>query len=195
MRYVYKTMKSPAGTLKLVASETGLAAILWEGDDPRRVRLQADSKHAAHPVLVEAERQLNEYFAGERKNFSVKLDLRGTPFQKKVWHAMLSIPFGETRTDGEPARQIGESKAVRAVGDANGKNPIAIIGPCHRVIGSSGKLTGFAGGLAVKALLLRLEGRQVSETDAVKATTKVALEGPRTRRARHAVHAKAGSHG
>jgi methylated-DNA-[protein]-cysteine S-methyltransferase len=134
---------------------------------------------------------LNEYFAGERKKFSVKLDFRGTPFQKKVWHAMLSIPFGETRTYGDLARQIGEPKAVRAVGAANGKNPIAIIGPCHRVIGSSGKLTGYAGGLPVKALLLRLEGGEVSETDVVNAPIKaVPPEGPRTRRARHAVHGK-----
>ena len=195
MRYAYKTMKSPAGTLKLVGSDAGLAAILWEDDDPRRVRLEAASKDENHPVLIEAQRQLNEYFAGQRKAFSVKLDLRGTPFQKKVWQAMLGIPFGETRTYGELARQIGDPKAVRAVGAANGRNPIAIIGPCHRVIGASGKLTGYAGGLPVKALLLRLEGRQVSETDVVKAPTNAAMEGPRVRRGRRAVHAKQPSQG
>ena len=164
MRYVYKTMKSPVGTLKLVGSEAGLAAILWERDDPRRVPLEAGSEDENHPALIETERQLNEYFAGKRETFSVKLDFAGTPFQKKVWRAMLGIPFGETRTYGELAGQIGDPKAVRAVGAANGRNPIAIIGPCHRVIGASGKLTGYAGGLEAKAALLRLEGVEVGET-------------------------------
>ena len=174
MRYVYKTMKSPVGTLKLVGSEAGLAAILWEHDNPRRVRLEAGSEDEQHPVLIETERQLNEYFAGKRKTFSVKLDFGGTPFQKKVWQAMLGIPFGETRTYGELAKQIGDPKAVRAVGAANGRNPISIIGPCHRVIGASGKLTGYAGGLAAKALLLRLEGREIDEADTRKGGAKAA---------------------
>jgi methylated-DNA-[protein]-cysteine S-methyltransferase len=164
MKYFYKTMQSPVGELKLVGSEKGLAAILWEGDDPRRVRLEAGPEAKQHPVLVEAERQLNEYFAGKRQAFSVALDFVGTPFQKKVWKALLEIPFGETRSYGDLARQIGNPKASRAVGAANGKNPIAIIGPCHRVIGASGRLTGYAGGLAAKALLLRLEGRREADT-------------------------------
>jgi methylated-DNA-[protein]-cysteine S-methyltransferase len=172
MSYVYKTMKSPVGTLKLVGSEAGLAAVLWENDDPRRVRLEVGLQDEHHPVLVEAERQLNEYFAGKRKSFSVKLDFVGTPFQKKVWRALLSIPFSETRSYGQLAKQIGNPKAVRAVGAANGKNPISIIGPCHRVIGASGNLTGFAGGLEVKALLLRLEGGRPGETATSKKITK-----------------------
>jgi O-6-methylguanine DNA methyltransferase len=102
-----------------------------------------------------------ENFAVKRKAFTVKLDYRGTPFQKKVWDALLGIPFGETRTYGELAKQIGSPAAARSVGDANGKNPISIIGPCHRVIGSTGRLTGFAGGLEAKATLLRLEGEEV----------------------------------
>jgi methylated-DNA-[protein]-cysteine S-methyltransferase len=163
MRYVCKTMKSPVGTLKLVASEAGLAAILWEHDNPRRVRLEAASEDEQHPVLIEAERQLNEYFARKRKTFSVKLDFIGTPFQKKVWQAMLRIPFGETRTYGELAKQIGDPRAARAVGAANGRNPIAIIGPCHRVIGASGKLTGYAGGLDAKERLLALEAGRDGE--------------------------------
>lgn len=163
MRYVCKTMKSPVGTLRLVASEAGLAAILWEQDNPRRVRLEAASEDEQHPVLIEAERQLNEYFAGKRKTFSVKLDFIGTPFQKKVWQAMLRIPFGETRTYGELAKQIGDPRAARAVGAANGRNPIAIIGPCHRVIGASGKLTGYAGGLDAKERLLALEAGRDGE--------------------------------
>ena len=139
MNYVYKTMKSPVGLLRLVGSDAGLAAVLWERDDPRRVRLDARVEDPDHPVLVEAERQLGEYFAGERQEFALRLDYRGTPFQKKVWDALLCIPFGETRTYGELARQIGSPATVRAVGAANGKNPIAILGPCHRVIGFDGQ--------------------------------------------------------
>jgi len=163
MHYVFKTMSSPVGLLKLVGSDAGLAAVLWEDDDPKRVRVKATVEDVNHPVLVEAERQLAEYFAGKRTTFTVTLDYQGTLFQKKVWNALLGIPFGETRTYGELARQIGNPAAVRAVGAANGKNPISIIGPCHRVIGSTGRLTGFAGGLAAKATLLKLEGREVLE--------------------------------
>ena len=158
MRNAHKKIKSPVGELTLVASEKGLAAILWEDDDPLRVRIEVGPEDPHHPVLVETDRQLNEYFAGTRKEFSVVLDLVGTPFQQEVWRALLGIPFGETRSYGELARQIGRPRAARAVGAANGKNPVSIIAPCHRVVGSSGELTGFAGGLAAKALLLRLEG-------------------------------------
>ena len=156
-RYVSKTVDSPVGRLTLVASGDGLAAILWEKDRPRRVRLNVEAEDDRHPVLVETERQLEEYFAGERKAFAVKLDVAGTAFQRKVWGALLTIPFGETRSYGQIARQIGSPSAVRAVGAANGRNPVSIIAPCHRVIGSTGKLTGFAGGLDAKAHLLALE--------------------------------------
>jgi len=108
-------------------------------------------------VLVETEKQLTEYFAGERREFELPLDMRGTQFQKDVWDALVGIPFGETRSYGDLARQLGNPAASRAVGAANGKNPISIVVPCHRVIGSSGKLTGFAGGMDVKALLLAME--------------------------------------
>lgn len=154
---VFKTMPSPVGTLTLVASDKGLTAILWENDHESRVPLGEMTGDAGHPVLVETARQLEEYFTGTRKTFSVPLDFNGTDFQKAVWNALLTIPFGETRSYGEIAVQLGNPKAVRAVGAANGKNPISIIAPCHRVIGSNGKLTGFAGGLEAKALLLRLE--------------------------------------
>lgn len=160
MTYAYKTMKSPVGELKLVASDKGLAAILWENDNPRRLRLTPIAEDENHPVLLEAERQLKDYFSGKRKSFTVKLDFKGTEFQKKVWAALLTIPFGETRSYGEVAKQIQNPKAVRAVGGANGKNPIPIIAPCHRVIGSTGKLTGFGGGLEAKARLLALEGKK-----------------------------------
>ena len=150
-------MPSPVGLLTLVSNDRGLAAVLWENDDPKRVRLSPLYEDTKHPVLLEAERQLQEYFAGKRETFSLKLDFTGTNFQKKVWEALLTIPFGETRSYAQIAVQIGNPSAVRAVGAANGKNPISIIAPCHRVIGSNGKLTGFAGGMEAKAFLLKLE--------------------------------------
>jgi methylated-DNA-[protein]-cysteine S-methyltransferase len=154
----YKFMRSPAGRLKLVASRGGLVAILWDADEKKeRVRLPASQRQERQHQLIKAERQLNDYFGGRRKRFSVKLDLRGTPFQRKVWRALLKIPFGETRTYGEIARQLGHPNAARAVGAANGKNPISIVAPCHRLVGSDGKLHGFAGGLKAKADLLKLE--------------------------------------
>ncbi len=157
-RCVYKRVNSPVGVLTLVGSDDGLAAILWENDDPRRVRLNIAAEDAEHPILRETERQLAEYFAGTRRSFDLRPDFAGTDFQKQVWRALLTIPFGETRTYAQIAEQIGRPNAVRAVGAANGRNPISIVAPCHRVIGSNGELTGFAGGLAAKAFLLRLEG-------------------------------------
>ena len=159
MNYVYKFVPSPVGQLQLIGSDKGLAAVLWENDNPRRVRVRADVEDNGHPVLVEAERQLNEYFAGERESFSLKLDPIGTKFQNDVWQALLRIPFGETRSYGQLAKELGNARATRAVGAANGRNPISIVVPCHRVIGSSGKLTGFAGGLETKAHLLQLENK------------------------------------
>ena len=155
-----KEIDSPVGVLKLVASDAGLAAILWENDDPARVRLGEVVRRDDHPILLETERQLRDYFGGRRKVFDLPLDFNGTEFQRKVWAALLTIPYGETRSYAQIASQVGRPDAVRAVGAANGKNPISIIAPCHRVIGSSGKLTGFAGGLETKAFLLALEGPQ-----------------------------------
>ena len=163
-RYVYKMVDSPIGRLKLVATDEGLAGILWENDRPDRVRLHIVAEDNSHPVLLETERQLKEYFAGRRKEFAVTLDLAGTDFQRRVWNALLTIPFGETRSYGQIARQIGNPDAGRAVGAANGRNPVSIIAPCHRVIGSTGKLTGFAGGLDTKARLLALEGAKNEST-------------------------------
>ena len=160
MTYSCKTMKSPVGLLKLVASSRGLAAILWENDDPHRVQLGRLVEDRDHPVLLEAERQLADYFAGTRRTFSVNFDFIGTDFQKAVWRALAAIPFGETRSYAQIAAQIGRPKAVRAVGAAIGRNPISIVVPCHRVIGSNGKLTGFAGGMETKASLLRLESEK-----------------------------------
>jgi len=157
MSLFYKHFASPLGKLKLVASETGLIAILWENDNPRRVPLEDLVEDNDQRILVETERQLKEYFAGKRDVFSMPLDMRGTAFQKDVWRALQAIPFGETLSYGEIAKQLGRPTASRAVGAANGRNPISIVVPCHRVIGSSGKLTGFAGGLDAKAHLLNLE--------------------------------------
>lgn len=164
--YHTKTIVTPVGELTLIASDKGLAAVLWENEGSQRVPLTPLSRNESHPVLCEAERQLQEYFAGTRQRFTLSYDPSGTPFQQKVWAALLTIPFGETRSYRQIAEQIGHPKAVRAVGAANGKNPLSIMAPCHRVIGSNGKLTGFAGGLPVKAFLLELE-RAGKEPDAL----------------------------
>lgn len=161
-----KTIDSPVGKLKLVASDRGLVAILWHNENPRRVRLATHTEDAHHPILTKTESQLAEYFAGRRQHFELPLDPQGTPFQRAVWDALLAIPFGETRTYGQLARQLGNPNATRAVGAANGRNPIAIVVPCHRVVGSTGKLTGFAGGLDAKSLLLDLETRSLRLTAA-----------------------------
>jgi methylated-DNA-[protein]-cysteine S-methyltransferase len=155
--YYYKTTGSPVGLLKLIATDKGLTAILWENDNPKRVPLSPLVENKTHAVLLAAEGELKEYFTGKRTSFSVTLDPVGTAFQNKVWHALSEIPFGETRSYGEIAKGIGNPSAVRAVGAANGRNPLSIIVPCHRVIGASGKLTGFAGGLETKEFLLTLE--------------------------------------
>jgi methylated-DNA-[protein]-cysteine S-methyltransferase len=160
--YVYATMPSPVGTLTLIGGERGLAAVLWESERPNRVRAGATKEDRNHPVLLDTRRQLGEYFAGTRTSFDLELDFHGTDFQKRVWNELLRIPYGETRTYGEIAKQLGNANAMRAVGAANGRNPISIIAPCHRVIGASGDLTGFAGGLSIKARLLELESTQLS---------------------------------
>jgi methylated-DNA-[protein]-cysteine S-methyltransferase len=159
-RYVYKTTKTPVGRLTLVATAGGLAAVLWENDRPRRVPLRLDVEEPTHPVLLAAERQLAEYFAGQRRDFELPFDVAGTPFQREVWQALLAIPFGETRSYGQIAAALGRPGAARAVGAANARNPLSIVAPCHRVVGATGALTGFAGGVAVKAALLALETRE-----------------------------------
>jgi methylated-DNA-[protein]-cysteine S-methyltransferase len=156
--HVFKLMPSPVGTLTLVATGKGLVAVLWPQDDPRRVKLPVLTRDDNHPVLRKTETELAEYFAGKRKRFTVALDFAGTDFQKRVWRALLEIPFGETRSYRDIAAKRGKPTATRAVGAANGRNPISIIAPCHRVVGANGALTGFAGGLETKARLLALEG-------------------------------------
>jgi methylated-DNA-[protein]-cysteine S-methyltransferase len=218
-------MESPVGLLTLVANEEALVAILWEEDDPARVRLgparaidlcaanvracsfapTGGSNHGAsfshggvgsadlpwaksfrplpgrdpcefreqdlrqeirqvkvnnprHPVLRETERQLAEYFARQRRAFDLPLAPAGTPFQRRIWAALQEIPYGETRSYSQLAAAVGSPNASRAAGHANGRNPLSIVIPCHRVIGANGTLTGFAGGLGTKATLLELEG-------------------------------------
>lgn len=159
MSLFFAYLQSPVGRLKLVASDAGLVAILWEKDDPDRVRLGGMVEQPDRAVLAETSRQLGDYFAGQRQAFTVKLDFRGTEFQKAVWGALVGIPYGETRSYGQLAHQLGRPGASRAVGAANGRNPISIIAPCHRVLGSNGALTGFAGGLDAKRYLLDHERR------------------------------------
>lgn len=156
-KLVYKDMESPAGLIRLVATGKGLAAIVWEGEDFIRTKIGEPVLDANDPVLLEAEKQLNEYFAKKRSTFDLPLDPKGTDFQKRVWTELLTVPFGVTKTYGELAKALGDIKTVRAVGSALNKNPIAIVVPCHRIIGASGKLVGFAGGLKNKSILLELE--------------------------------------
>jgi methylated-DNA-[protein]-cysteine S-methyltransferase len=158
-------LESPVGRLDLVASDDALVAVLWERDRPDRVRLEPLVEAVDHPILEMTARQLGEYFAGGRTVFDIPLEFRGPAFQKSVWQALLTIPFGETRTYGQIAQQIGRPTASRAVGAANGANPISIIAPCHRVIGADGSLTGFAGGMENKRLLLNLEGARHARQD------------------------------
>jgi methylated-DNA-[protein]-cysteine S-methyltransferase len=140
--------------LRLAASETGVCGIEFHW--PRVAR---GERNDSHPCLREAARQLRAYFAGDLRVFDLPLDLQGTDFQKRVWRQLLTIPYGETRSYSEVAAAIGAARAVRAVGAANGANPVAIVVPCHRVIGMNGKLTGYGGGLPLKKRLLALEGR------------------------------------
>jgi methylated-DNA-[protein]-cysteine S-methyltransferase len=164
MDLVSSVIESPVGKLKLVAGDKGLVAVLWENDDPKRVRLGGPAKQQEHPILAQTAQQLREYFAGKRRRFTVPLEMRGTQFQRSVWEALLEIPFGETRSYGWLARSLGNAQAARAVGAASGRNPISIIVPCHRVIGAAGELTGFAGGLEAKERLLDLEHGKSGES-------------------------------
>ncbi len=152
-----RAIATPVGTLTLVAEHGALVAITWPDDRPGRVRLPPFEDRPNEPVLVEAAIQLDDYFARRRDRFDLPLAPRGTSFQQDVWAALRTIPYGETRSYAAIAAQIGRPAAVRAVGAANGRNPLSIVVPCHRVVGSGGHLTGFAGGLATKRQLLALE--------------------------------------
>jgi methylated-DNA-[protein]-cysteine S-methyltransferase len=152
-------VQAPGGRLQLVATDDSLIGVYFQ--EHRHMRTFEAREVAAHPVLEVAKRELSEYFAGERARFDTPLaphaSRGGTAFQAEVWDALLAIPFGETWTYGELARFIGRPAAVRAVGAANGLNPLSIFVPCHRVVGASGSLTGYAGGLVWKRWLLEHE--------------------------------------
>jgi methylated-DNA-[protein]-cysteine S-methyltransferase len=144
-------VETPVGALLLVGGDRGLRAVLFPG--------QAGVAAEPHPVLESAAAQLLEYFAGERTAFELPLDLAGTPFQRRAWLAVEAIPYGTTLSYGEQARRLGHPLAARAVGAANGQNPLPIVLPCHRLVGANGALTGYGGGLDVKRALLDHEAR------------------------------------
>lgn len=156
MRY-YAELPTMAGLLRIVEENDAIVQIQFEQEQ----KTVDDAALQDTPLLLEAKRQLEEYFAGLRASFSLPLNPRGTAFQKKVWQQLEAIPYGQTCTYGQIATAVGQPTASRAVGGANHNNPIAIVIPCHRVIGANGKLTGYAGGLDIKEKLLRLEGVEV----------------------------------
>lgn len=161
-------MDSPMGLLTLVASNAGLRAVLWPRDNPARVPLgevAQTTETTDHPVLVAAVDQLSEYFAGDRQTFDLLLDPIGTDFQQSAWMALRAIPYGTTVSYGEQAAAMGDKRKARAVGAANGRNPISIIVPCHRVVGANGSLTGFAGGLESKQWLLDHESKTAQPSE------------------------------
>jgi methylated-DNA-[protein]-cysteine S-methyltransferase len=153
----YDTYESPQGPMLITATPKGLAGVYFKGQKhfPKKREWQRDGRH---PVLRQARRELDEYFAGKRRCFDVALDPQGTDFQRSVWKAIAKVGFGETLTYGELARRAGHPGSARAAGAATGRNPIGIIVPCHRIMGSDGSLTGYAGGLKRKRALLALEG-------------------------------------
>ena len=157
----YKYTKSAVGTVKLVAQGDVLLALLWDNDCPSRVRLAAMEEKSDDAFLQMVEGELHEYLAGKRSEFSCALHVSGTSFQEEVWRVLQEIPYGKTWTYKAVAQKIGRPKAVRAVGAAIGRNPISIIIPCHRVLATTGKLQGFAGGLDYKQTLLDIEARHI----------------------------------
>lgn len=153
-----KQINSPIGKLILIASDKGIREIVFEKSTTKNIDAEKNDKH---PILLKCEKELNEYFQGKRSDFSVPLEIEGTEFQKKAWKALTKIPYGKTKSYAEQAVRTGNYKAIRAIGAANGKNPIPIIIPCHRVIASTGHLHGFGGGLATKQKLLEIEGLKI----------------------------------
>lgn len=161
MKICYQQISSPIGQIYLVADNRKLISITFACNWERTMETWTDITLEGNDVIQQTQTQLGEYFALERTEFDLPITFSGTEFQQQTWRALLSIPYGETRSYSEQAQLIGNPKAVRAVGRINGLNPIPIVVPCHRVIGKSGKLTGYAGGLDIKRFLLRLEGNEV----------------------------------
>jgi methylated-DNA-[protein]-cysteine S-methyltransferase len=149
-------ISSPIGGLYLVASAKGLQGIYWDKQPAKLLKI-LDRSHPEEKILDDAAKQLAEYFAGKRKCFDIPFDVKGTAFQKRVWGELSKIPFGQTVSYRDVAQRIKNPKAMRAVGSANGRNPICIIVPCHRVIAADGTIGGYAGGIDIKQKLLKLE--------------------------------------
>jgi methylated-DNA-[protein]-cysteine S-methyltransferase len=158
----YRIIESPIGPLLLAASPVGLRLIQFDADKLPESDQEDTPSHLANAILDKTELQLKQYFAKLRTEFDIPLDFQGTEFQSKVWEALLEVPYGKTRTYMEQTMVLGDPKAIRAVANANGKNKIPIVIPCHRIIGADGSLTGFAGGLSKKRFLLELESKQMS---------------------------------
>lgn len=162
MTLYYQQWKSPIGKLHMVASDKALLVLSFDSNwGDQKKRLKTKMLGESNSIIEKTKRQLQEYVDGKRKTFDIPLSVKGTDFQVDAWNALQKIPFGETRSYGEQAKLIRRPKAVRAIGAANSQNPISIIIPCHRVIGKSGSLTGYAGGLGNKMKLLVLEGAEV----------------------------------
>jgi len=156
MRY-YDLCESPYGQILLVANDEGLAGVYFDGQKYFPEPEKSWQRHVRHALLEQTKRELGEYFGGERRHFDTALAPEGTPFQRAVWKAISTVAFGETITYSDLARLAGYPGSARAAGAATGRNPIGIIVPCHRIVGSDGSLTGYAGGLARKRALLALE--------------------------------------
>jgi methylated-DNA-[protein]-cysteine S-methyltransferase len=172
------THATPVGMLTLVASDRGLRAVLWPKLSPQRAGISPrPHRNPDHPILQKTTHQLDEYFAGSRTSFDLPLDLEGTRFQLAAWRSLAEIPFGATSTYGQQAAALGIPTAARAVGAANGANPVCIVLPCHRVIGANGSLTGFGGGLPTKQWLLDHEA-QVLSTRTIESTPSWPLRQP-----------------
>lgn len=162
-QYWRDTFESPVGELTIVVSRKGVRALLWQDEPMTRASAPTEFEaSAAPPVMKQAKKQLAEYFAGKRTRFQLPLDLKGTGFQLKAWQALRKIPYGKTWSYQEQARRVGDPRKARAVGAANGRNPVSIIVPCHRVIGKNGHLTGFGAGLDAKRFLLQLENPRLA---------------------------------
>jgi O-6-methylguanine DNA methyltransferase len=168
----YSRMSSPVGPLLLGVSESALVMLEFDRGLPQMIGGQPVAWEESETRTRSIRKQMDEYFAGKRRDFDLALDLRGTDFRKRCWNELLRIPYGETRSYGEIAQAVGNPKGFRAVGQANHYNPIAIIVPCHRVLAGGRNLGGYGGGLRTKAFLLRLEGAAFREEQESPETTK-----------------------
>ncbi|MDP4929234.1 MAG: methylated-DNA--[protein]-cysteine S-methyltransferase [Ilumatobacteraceae bacterium] len=160
-----RTCEAPFGVLTVVGSDLGIRYVMFNNDaHPKPLERLHVSDSEIHESVNDAMNQLEEYFDGSRRDFELPLDLQGTEFQVAAWNALADIPYGHTASYGQQAASIGRPKAVRAIGGANGRNPVAIVLPCHRIVGADGSLTGFGGGIAVKKWLLDHEQSMLHNT-------------------------------